>query len=582
MKKGWLILAFTFVLISIVIGNLKVNLTVYLIFVAVCATIAVLLTILKFSKTSKPTPTHFETNKDIPIKSQPWQKRVQGNIVGIDLGTTKSAIGIWKNGKPEIIPNKIGHRIIPSLVLLTHDDQIFVGEEAQNHPERYHGKNITISSVKRFLGTRNIPERESSYPQEIAALILGELKYQAEKNLNKAIHKAVIAIPAHFDANQRRATREAAEIVGLEVINLINEATAAVVAYGFRKSIYNASEKTEEVLVFDFGGGTLDISVVIYGNRLFEVLSVAGDSRLGGDDFDEAIYKYLLNQASNQYNIGIKLTSFQEMVLKEYVKQAKVELSSMSDTEIYIPGFLNINNRATDFRISLNRKTFETLTKPLLNRSIELVKEALLRAKIHYTDLDALLLLGGTSHIPIIRETIRKELHCEPITGVDPILGVTHGATILAALYEGIIEEVLLLNVVSGPIGVEIDNGKFLTIIPPNTTIPTRKSISLTTQADCQTEIMVKVYQGYSSITENNTCLGIFKLNILPQPAGKPEIEITIDVDACGLINLSAKEIKSGKEIGAKLDSLHSMDYDELIKAKQIVKLWLDDRKSDE
>jgi molecular chaperone DnaK len=503
-------------------------------------------------------------------------------IFGIDLGTTKSAIGYWQR-RPTIIPDESGNLTIPSLVLVTKDGGIFTGREAQNHPDRYKGDNLTIGSVKRLLGKadRAVWGWKSSYPQEVGALILAELRYQAEKYTGKDIKDVVIAIPAHFDANQRRATKEAAELAGLKVLKLLNEATAAVLTYGFVKDSQERKKKSRIVLVFDFGGGTLDISIVEFGEGIYEVKSVIGDSRLGGIDFDRLLFDYVVDQVSKRYDARLDMDTFHKMVLEERVEQAKKDLSSVKNALILIPGFLNINSGTYDLDIAIDRQTFEDLSQSLFSRAIELTRRALVDVGLKIGDLDDVLLLGGTSRMPFVKKALAHELRNEPFVGIDPIVGVAQGAIIQAAVYDGMLRDILLLDVLSGSVGIEAQDGRFCPIIPKNSTLPTKKSHVFTTTQDNQTEIVVKVYQEEKDMAIDNICLGIFKLDIIPWPKGKPRIEVTFDAEPWGTLSISAKESGTGKEIKADLESLYSMDYQEKKKAQELIESWLAERKGD-
>lgn len=493
-------------------------------------------------------------------------------ILGIDLGTTKSVVGVWQNGNPCIIPSEAGDQSIPSLVLVTPDGKIFAGRMAQKHPERYRSKNVTISSVKRLMGKRGETGWGwwKTYPQEISAFILAELKNQAERYLGQEIRQAVIAIPSHFDASQRRATKEAAEIAGLEFIRLLNEATAAVIAYG-------SHERGDKiVLVFDLGGGTLDISIVQIGEGVYEVRSIEGDSKLGGDDFDQVIVDYILDQVHQKYGVEMKLDPVQKMILKEAAETSKIELSNRLSTSIHIPGFLHIGQSYHDLDISIDRQTFERLSKNLFDRAIVLLKKALNSADLKATHLGALLLLGGSSRIPFVRESISRELKIEAITGVDPETCVAQGAAILAAVYEGTVREVLLLDVIPGSYGIGLKEDKFSKLIVKNTTVPTRKSERFTTIEDNQSTIPITIYQGESEKASENTFLSTIELrDILPAPAGIPQIEVTFDVDANMIVRVSAKDLGTMKEQEVVVKSPYGLNNAQIRLMQQRLKSYL-------
>jgi len=497
-------------------------------------------------------------------------------ILGIDLGTTKSVVGVWRNGGPFIIPDESGHRSIPSLVLVTPDEKVFAGRRAQRHPERYKSKNRTISSVKRLMGKKGETGWGwwKAYPQEVSAFVLAELKNQAEIYLGEQIRQAVIAIPSHFDESQRRATKEAAEIAGLEVVRLLNEATAAVLAYGF----YNDKKSDETVLVFDLGGGTLDISIVRFGEGIYEEKCIEGDSKLGGDDFDQVIIDYILDQVHQKYGVAIELDPFQKIILKEVSEAAKIELSSKYTTSIYIPGFLNFGQTHHDLDISINRQTFERLSKNLFDRTNVLLKKALDSAKLRSADLDAVLLIGGSSRIPYFREIIRRELAIEPFTG-DSETYVAQGAVIQAAMLDKGVRNVVYLPVIPSSYGIGLQGDKYSKLITKNTTIPQRSSQIFTTTADNQSTISISIYQGESYLVSDNTFLGTIELrDIPPAPRGIPQIEVNFDIDSNMIIDVSAKDLGIGKEQKTVIKSPYGLNNAQIKLMQKKMKSWLLER----
>ena len=352
-------------------------------------------------------------------------------ILGIDLGTTKSAASIFIGGEPFIIPDATGNQSIPSLVLVTPNKKIFAGRAAKNHPDRYKSKNITISSIKRMMGKYGETGWGwwKTYPQEVSAFILAELKNQAEKYLDEKIDKAVIAIPSHFDENQRRATKEAAEIAGLEPVRLLNEATASAITHSFYSGF-----KKEKLLVFDFGGGTLDLSVIDTGGGVLQVRCVEGDSKLGGDDFDQIIADYIIENLHQKYSAEITLDNVQKMMLKEASESAKIELSSKSVASIHIPGFVRIGKSYHDLDVSIDRQTFEGLLQGLFKRVSSLIDKTLSSAGIRSSHLDSVLLVGGSSQIPYIKKLIEKKIGKRNFARLNPITCVAEGAAIQAGI----------------------------------------------------------------------------------------------------------------------------------------------------
>jgi molecular chaperone DnaK len=503
-------------------------------------------------------------------------------ILGIDLGTTKSVIGVWDNQKqsPFIIPDIDGHNSIPSLLLVTPDDRIFAGRMAKKHPDRYNGNNIMISSVKRLMGKASKTQWGdwNTYPQEVSAFILSELKHYAEKYLGQKIKDVIIAIPSHFDEKQRRATKEAAEIAGLNVIRLLNEATAAALTYGFIKQPYD-----EKILIFDLGGGTLDVSIIALGEGIFcEVKCIEGDTNLGGDDFDQVIIDYILKQVFHQFGVTINLDEMapiRKWMLKEKAEEAKINLSSSENTRIFIPGFLNIDNKHYDIDVSLDRDTFEKLSQSIADRALNLLRKALSSAHINPSELSNLLLIGGSSRIPLIKELIEKELNIKPFTGINFETVVAQGAILQGAIKIGDLKDALLLDVVPNSYGIEVSDGTFSRMIEKDTTIPTKRSQIFTTSTDNQTEISIPIYQGEKEKASDNVFLGVIQLSNIPRsPKGIPQIEVNFDIDANMMIAVTAQDMKTGKKQTVMVNSPHALSNMEIIEMNQNIEFWLSER----
>jgi len=459
--------------------------------------------------------------------------------------------------------------------MVTADERIFAGKQAQQHPERYKSKNITISSIKRLMGRKGETGWGwwKAYPQEVSAFILADLKSRAESYLDEEVKLAVIAIPSHFDEAQRRATKEAAEIAGLQVIRLLNEATAAVLAYG----LYRPGGETS--LVFDFGGGTLDISIVERGEGTYQVKCIEGDSRLGGDDFDQLIIDYILDEVHQKHGSAIEWDAAQKAILKETAEKAKVELSGTLATTIYIPGFLHVAQGFQDLNVPLERSTFEHLSKDLINRAIVLLNRALNGAGIKASALESVLLIGGTSRIPFVREAIRKELGREPITGVDVETCVAQGAVIQSALLQGNLGEILLLDCIPSSYGIALKADVFSPLIPKNATFPTSGSRTFTTTAANQSAIQVAIYQGESQKASDNAFLGTIELrDIPPAAAGVPQIEVTFDVDSDMIVRVKARDKGTSKGHAIQVTSPYGLNDTQIKVMHQRLKSWLSQR----
>lgn len=480
--------------------------------------------------------------------------------IGIDFGTSKSCVAVLENGAPVVITDFKGRRTSPSVVLVDPDDKLHIGWEAVNHPHRYRSRSFTISSVKRLMGT--IAEVQwgtlKTYPQEISSLIIALLKAHADAHCGDDIQTAVIAVPAHYNIHQRWATLQAAEIAGFTTVRLINEATAAVLAY-------KANNQTEEsILVFDFGAGTLDVSVVEWGQSVAQVKASAGDDRLGGDDFDEIIVGFALEDIKRK--IGkVELDSFQKMVLREAARQAKEELTSSFETTLFRPGFVPTAGGPFDLNLRLNRGAFETACKPLLERARRALERALLDSQLSHARPSRLLLIGGTSRIPCVREMVRKAAGLEAITGLDPESGVCEGACILAGALNGSIGNFVLLDVAPASYSVGLKDDSASVLIPRNSTIPARKTAGFTTTEDNQTELTIRVFQGEGKKTSQNSFVGQVRLTELPlAKAGTPAIEVCFDIDVHGTLRVSATHGASKKNVTAVLESPYRLNPGQL------------------
>ncbi|OUM89319.1 MAG: molecular chaperone DnaK [Bacillus thermozeamaize] len=465
-----------------------------------------------------------------------------GKVLGIDLGTTNSCMAVMEGGEAIVIPNAEGGRTTPSVVAFTKDGQRLVGEAAKRqaitNPER------TIISIKRHMGTNhktNIEGKEYT-PQEISAMILQKLKADAEAYLGEPVTQAVITVPAYFNDAQRQATKDAGRIAGLEVLRIINEPTAASLAYGLDK------EEDQTILVFDLGGGTFDVSILELGDGFFEVKATSGDNHLGGDDFDQRIIDYLVETFKAQTNIDLRNDRMAMQRLKEAAEKAKKDLSGVLTTNISLPFIAADATGPKHLELDLTRAKFEDLTRDLVERTLGPTRQALSDAGLSPSDIDKVVLVGGSTRIPAVQEAIKKLIGKEPHKGVNPDEVVALGAAIQGGVLSGEVKDVVLLDVTPLSLGIETLGGVFTKLIERNTTIPTSKSQIFSTATDNQTSVEIHVLQGERPMAADNKSLGRFTLtDIPPAPRGVPQIEVTFDIDANGIVNVSAKDLGTGK-----------------------------------